>query len=111
MPSVSRSFFFGLLLFLCLAIPARGESLHEGDEPFPGVKLTRYLGRGGFGEAWEADHDGKKIALKFVKSGEFGIVETKAYLMMREVGEHPNILKYDKAWAWNKYIVLSSDLA
>jgi serine/threonine protein kinase len=112
MPSVLRAIPIWALLFLCLVFPVLGEEpLKEGDEPRPGYKLVRFLGRGGFGEVWEADHEGKKVALKFVKQGPGSIMEQKALMMLNDVGEHPNILKYKDLWMWNRYAVMSSEMA
>ena len=41
-----------------------------GSEPFPGYRLLRLRGRGGFATVWEASSpSGERVALKFMSSG------------------------------------------
>ncbi len=106
------AFFIWLSICASLSETARAEVIAEGTEPFPGYRVSRFLGRGGFGEVWEATNpEGKKVALKFVKVGPQSATEIGGHQMMAQIKPHPNIVTYDKIWPWRQYVVMMSDLA
>src|SRR3954454_3723275 len=67
--------------------------LDAGVEPIPGYLLVRPLGRGGFGEVWEATAPGAiRVALKFIRLGtEEAGSEQRALEVIRDI-RHPHLL-------------------
>jgi serine/threonine protein kinase, bacterial len=91
----------------------RVESLRAGTEPFPGYRLTRFLGRGAYGEVWESTRPGKdKVALKFLPCEQSvnATMEVKGLEAIRKL-RHRNLLVVDQVWCNAGYIVLSMELA
>jgi serine/threonine-protein kinase len=83
-----------------------------GEEPFPGYRLLHPLGRGGSTEVWAAEHQGNKIALKFMESRDPVITaqEVRAIESMRQL-KHPNLIRIHDAWSAAGYVVVSMELA
>jgi serine/threonine protein kinase len=91
----------------------RVETLRGGSEPFPGYHLTRFLGRGAYGEVWEATcESGSKVALKFLpcENSSNAIMEIRGLEAIRKL-RHRNLLEIDNVWCSAGYIVLSMELA
>jgi WD40 repeat protein len=89
-----------------------GRRLNAGDEPVPGYHLVRPLGRGGFGEVWEATAPGNfKVALKLVPlDHRAGTTEMRALEILREI-RHPNLLTVFGAWQTDDWLVIGMELA
>ena len=88
-------------------------TLASGLEPFPGYRLSRHLGRGGWGEVWQARRpDGQHVALKFLPSdcAIAGAQEVRALQSIRQL-QHPHLIRIDQIWAWSGYVVIAMELA
>src|SRR3954447_11317760 len=70
-----------------------------GTEPVPGYTLVKPLGRGGFGEVWQATAPGGiPVALKFVQwAGDVGDKERRSLDLLRDL-RHPHLLATTAAW-------------
>ncbi len=88
-------------------------TLTSGIEIYPGYKLCRFLGRGGWGEVWKAlGKDGKSYALKFLpcSSPQAASREIRGLQSVRQL-IHPNIIDIHQVWADSRYIVIAMELA
>jgi serine/threonine protein kinase, bacterial len=87
--------------------------LASGIEPFPGYRLIRLLGKGGWGEVWQAKGpDGQNVALKFLPCDNqlSAAQEIRGLQSIRHL-QHPNLLAVEQTWCWSGYIVIAMEQA
>ncbi len=85
--------------------------LHPNAEPIPGYILVRPLGRGGFGEVWQATGPGGfNVALKFIHLGEAGNIELRSLELMKEI-QHPHLLSMFGAWQKAGHLIVAMEMA
>jgi serine/threonine protein kinase len=96
------------------AWPAQGSpgDLAPGTEPIAGYRLGRRLGRGGFGEVWQAEApDGTPVALKFVPWDETtASAEFRAQAALDGI-RHPHLLTVFGTWRTDHFLVIAMELA
>lgn len=88
-------------------------SLHTGMVPYPGCRLIQLLGKGGYGEVWEAETgDAKRVALKFL-SGFDSHASPREIRAIQTVSKlrHPHLTHTDRVWTFDSYIVIQMELA
>lgn len=90
--------------------------IRAGTEPIPGYRLIKRIGRGGFGEVWEAIHtaDNTKLALKFLdcknQPANLVVNEIKLLIQLRDL-KHSNLLQFYSVTTGKNLIILSMELA
>lgn len=75
----------------------------QGDEPVPGYRLTRFLGRGGFGEVWHSTAPGgTEVGFKIIDLSErTGLKEWRAVQRVKKI-RHPNLTPILALWLRDK---------
>lgn len=83
-----------------------------GAEPFPGYKLVRLRGRGGFATVWEASSpSGEHIALKFMSSqGAIVAAREIRSIQAMQALAHPNLTRIHQVWSMPGQIVIGMEL-
>jgi len=87
--------------------------LAGGVEPYPGYRLTTFLGSGGVGEVWRATTlQGGATALKFLPS-DCQIATTQEARALQAIRrlEHPHLLPIENIWSCPGYLVIVMELA
>ena len=84
-----------------------------GAVPFPGYRLLRLRGVGGFASVWEAQEpNGERVALKFMSSANAATTsrELRSLQAIQSL-DHPNLLRIRQVWSLPGCIVIAMDLA
>lgn len=86
--------------------------LAPGGEPIPGCRLIKRLGRGGFGEVWQADGPGGfAVALKFIPRGGLAApIEERALAIIKDL-RHPHLVAVFGTWETEEFLILAMELA
>lgn len=91
--------------------PSSSLSLGAGVDPPPGFRLVRRLGRGGFGEVFEAVGPQGRLALKFIPRGQGAdAIEGRALQALKDI-RHPNLLPILGVWQTEGHLVIGMELA
>jgi serine/threonine protein kinase, bacterial len=90
-----------------------GVVLQSGMEPYPGYRLQRLLGSGGFGEVWKAEtKNGRVAALKFLTcDGRQSAARELRSLQAICRLSHPHLIKVERVWCFGGYVVVAMERA
>ncbi len=87
-------------------------TLAPGMKPVAGYKLVRALGRGAFGEVWQATGPGGfPVAMKFLRLADRGADSEKRALKLMQGLRHPNLLALHGAWRNGDCLIVAMELA
>lgn len=87
-------------------------SLWAGKPLSDGYTLVRLIGRGGFGEVWEAQAGDRRAALKFLQCADAFSTprELRSIVMLKELS-HPNLVRISEVCSQPGYLAVSMELA
>ena len=82
-----------------MGLRAMAQEYHKDDEPVPGYRLSKFLGRGGFGEVWQAVAPGRtEVALKIISlDRKQGMKEFRSLRLVKRI-RHPNLVPILAFW-------------
>lgn len=87
-------------------------SLWGGKPLTDGYTLVRLIGRGGFGEVWEAEAGDRRAALKFLQCADAFSTprELRSIVMLKDLS-HPNLVRISEVRSQPGYLAVSMELA
>ena len=86
--------------------------IHEGDCPIAGYRLIKKIGRGSFGEVWEARGPGEvSLAMKIIPmTSGLDVVEIRSLELLKSI-RHPHLLSIFGYWITGECLWIAMELA
>lgn len=84
-------------------------ALQQGDEPVRGYRLVKYLGKGSFGEVWQASGPGgTEVAFKSIRLDDKPDFNLHTIELIKKI-KHPNLVPMLAMWLHDAQGVVASD--